>query len=87
MELPDLPEDWEWQSLIKRGDKWLCFASNGDFYLQAAGSTPRYAVLDAIKRIEEEAFHPVLSYIHKGAPDLVKLLKIQPPKEEEVRRV
>jgi hypothetical protein len=86
MELPDLPEDWEWLSLIKRGDLWLCFASDGDFWLQAGGSTPRNAVLNAIQRIENGAYHATLSYSAKKGPDLVKLLKINPP-SSTLRRI
>jgi hypothetical protein len=81
LELPDLPEGWAWKSLSEREtDRWTCFASNGEFYLQAGGSSPRYAILDAIARIEVGAFHRVLSGMKRYELDLVSALNIPKPK-------
>jgi hypothetical protein len=89
MELPDLPEGWQWQSLLLRDKTWFCFASNGLYYLQASGSTPRYAILDAIQRIEDEAYHEMLSR-HKDYHqdvDIVALLEIKTKPNLRLKRI
>jgi hypothetical protein len=85
MELPDLPEDWQWKSLIEVDGRWGCFCCNGLFYLQAFGSSPRYALLDAIARIEDGAYNEVLSGGKRHEIDLVAALNI--PKPKPIRRV
>jgi hypothetical protein len=85
MELPDLPDGWKWKSLIERDGHWSCFCANERFYLQASGTTPRFAMLNAIERIEDCAYHEVLSGMKQYEIDLVAALNI--PKPKPIRRI
>jgi len=88
MELPDLPDEWRLKSLIEKEGLWLAYVYTDDYWIQATGSTPRFAMLDAIQRIENEAWHETLRYVHREAasgPNLIKILNIQPVSKERRR--
>lgn len=85
MELPDLPEGWKLKSLIDTGEErgWSVFCYSSEEYCQAYGSSPRYAMLDAIQRIADGAVHEVLSGHSADRPDILDILQIKPAKKKE----
>lgn len=91
MELPDLPEGWWLKSLIDTEEPrgWSVFAYSSDQYCQAYGSSPRFAMLDAIQRIANGAVHDNLSgFAAAKGPDILDVLQIKPAvKPTFVRRV
>ena len=78
MELPDPPEGWNLKGLIEIDEgSWSAHYWATDEYVYGYGSTARYAVLDAFRRIEECEVFTRLS----GKPpevDLVEMLNIKP---------
>jgi hypothetical protein len=87
MELPDPPEGWRLKSLIDDGDKWLAYLYSDTEWVQAAGSTPRFALLDAQARIADGAVYANLTGMAKTLDfNLLSVLKIEPAKGREERR-
>lgn len=92
MELPDLPEGWRLKSLIDTGEDrgWSVFAYSENEYVQAWGSSPRFAMLDCIQRIADGAVHEKLSGFSAKGKDLDILDFLEIPKAKEtkfIRRV
>jgi len=84
MDLPDPPEGWRLKSLIDDGGCWLAYLYSATEWVQAAGSSPRFAMLDALARIEAGAVYAKLSGMQArhATFDLLNVLKIQPAKVE-----
>jgi hypothetical protein len=79
MELPDPPDGWQLKSLIERDGTWFAFLYSSTEWCQAAGSTPRYAMLDGLRRIEDGAVYMNLSGMKKRPEiNLADLLGIKP---------
>jgi hypothetical protein len=54
MELPDPPEGWHLKSINEiNEDQWSAYLWSPDEYVYGYGSTLRYALLDALRRIEQ----------------------------------
>ena len=93
MELPDLPEGWKLKSLIDitvdDGPCWSVQAGSvsGD-HGHGEGTTPRYAFLNLIEKIENgDVYAPLSSGKTRNENvDLLGLLKIEPKKSEFKRR-
>jgi hypothetical protein len=86
LDLPDLPDTWRLLSLIditEQSPLWSARVrcSNGD-YTHGEGSSPRYAILDAIRRIDSlDIYSPLADPADASGPSaesLANLLNIQP---------
>jgi hypothetical protein len=87
MELPDPPEGWWLQDLnMTDKDKWATLIKSLDEWVYGFGTTPRYAMLDALGRIERGDTFGRLSGMAKTEIDLTKFLKLGPKVRERDRR-
>lgn len=94
MDLPDLPEGWKLKSLLDTGEgasPWKVFAYSPTEWVQAAGSSPRFAMFDAISRIEDGATYRTLSGMTLKSSlvslnEVLQALKIEPAKSTLERR-
>jgi len=86
MELPDPPEGWNLKSLIEIDlNSWSALYWAPEAYVYGTGTTARYAMLDANRRIEDGNFFEHLGGVKKF--DGVKLdLSFIPPKALDDRR-
>ena len=88
MDLPDPPEGWALKSLIELDEgSWSAQLWASEAYVYGYGSTVRYAMLDALARIESGDTFDRLSGGEKSHPgELVKALGIGPAKPREFDR-
>jgi len=87
MELPDPPEGWGLKALIEINEgSWSAHYWGPDAYVYGYGSTARYAILQALERIENGDTFDRLSGMQPTAVDLVKALGIR-SKPTDVRRI
>jgi len=78
MELPDPPKGWGLKSLIEIDQgQWSASYWSANAYVYGYGSTARYAVLQAIDRIEDGDTFDRLSGMEMSNVDLVKALGIK----------
>lgn len=62
MELPEPPEGWKLKSLIEINERsWAAHLWAPEAYVYGYGSNARYAMLDALQRIEDCNFFERLS--------------------------
>jgi hypothetical protein len=88
MELPDLPEGWRMKSLSEEDGFWKIFAYAEGYWCCAGGTSPRYAMLDAIKRIEDGMVWANMTggKMKDEEVNVLSYLKIEPKKSEFKRR-
>jgi hypothetical protein len=87
MELPDPPEGWGLKALIEIDlGSWSASYWSANAYVYGYGTTARYAVLDALGRIENADVFDRLSGMEASTVDLVKALGIR-AKPTNVRRI
>lgn len=92
MELPDAPQGWALKSLIEiNPETWSCHLWGPEAYVYGYGSSARYAMLDALRRIEEGDFFARLSGMRKHSVNVDKLIEEitsehQAPIRDEGRR-
>jgi hypothetical protein len=81
MDLPDPPEGWELKSLITISEGlWTAQLWAEEAYVYGYGTSPRFAMLDALQKIEDGDTFDRLSGMVKPEIDLVKELGIKPKK-------
>jgi hypothetical protein len=79
LDLPDPPEGWEMTSACKReADQWSVFFVSATSYCLGEGTTLRYAMLNALAKIEEDSTYDRLSGMKQGTVDLIAELGIKP---------
>ena len=87
MDLPDPPEGWKLRTLTEVCDnEWFVQLVGPGEYVNASGSTARYAIAAAIVKIEEGITFERLSGMQPTTVDLVKALGIR-SKPTDVRRI
>jgi hypothetical protein len=87
MDFPDPPEGWGLKALIEiNGGSWSAHYWGPDAYVYGYGSTARFAVLQALERIENGDTFERLSGMQPTTVDLVKALNIKKP-TPPVRRI
>lgn len=85
MELPDPPEGWGLKALIEiNSGSWSASYWSANAYVYGYGSTARFAVLQALERIENADTFDRLSGMEMSNVDLVKALGIR---SKPVRRL
>lgn len=87
MNLPDPPEGWGLKALIEINvGQWSAHYWGPEAYVYGYGSTARYAILQALERIENGDTFDRLSGMEASTIDLVKALGIR-SKPTDVRRI
>jgi hypothetical protein len=87
MELPDPPEGWGLKALIEIDEtSWSASFWSADEYVYGFGSTARYAVLDALEKIDWGQTFARLSGGKRPEIDLLKFVKLEPKVRERDRR-
>ena len=83
MELPDPPDGWALKSLIEIDEgSWSAQLWASEEYVYGYGASAKYALLNALDRIEEGNTFGRLSGCKPLEVDLVKALGIAKPKME-----
>jgi len=87
MELPDPPEGWSLKALIEINEgSWSANLWANDAYVYGYGTSAKYAMLDALSRVENGDVFERLSGGRPTTVDLVKALGIE-KKPTDVRRI
>jgi hypothetical protein len=87
MEIPDPPEGWGLKALIEiNKDSWSASLWASDAYVYGYGTSAKYAMLDALSRVESGDVFERLSGGRPTTVDLVKALGIK-AKPTDVRRI
>jgi hypothetical protein len=87
MEIPDPPEGWGLKALIEiNPGSWSASYWSANAYVYGYSSTARFAVLQALDRIENGDTFDRLSGMEASTVDLVKALGIR-SKPTDVRRI
>lgn len=79
MELPDPPQGWTLKALLTTDETWTAQLWAEEEYVYGYGTTPRFAILDALTRIESGDTYLRLSGMTKEKVDLIKALGIGKP--------
>jgi hypothetical protein len=87
MDLPDPPEGWGLKALIEiHPSSWSAHLWASDTYVYGYGTSAKYAMLDALSRVENGDVFERLSGGQPTTVDLVKALGIE-KKPTDVRRI